>query len=138
MADFTDVGAMLAILAALTFMMLLVVIAVYIYSALAMMAIGKKLKYKYSWLAWIPVANISMILQMGGFGWAWVFLILIPILGWIPLWILMIIAYWRIFEKRKYPGWLSLIPLAAFVPYLGTLAGIGFLIVLGLVAWRDN
>lgn len=131
-----SVAAIIAVLAALTIMAAIILLAIYVYSALAFMTIGKKLKYKYSWLAWIPIANISMILQMGQFSWAWVFLILIPFFGWIPLGVLCIISIWRIFEKRKYPGWLALIPLAVFVHGLSLIAGIGFLVVLGIVAWR--
>lgn len=116
---------------------ILVILAFYIYTSLALMTIGKKLKYKSSWLAWIPVANIAMILQMAKFSWLWVFLILVPILGWIALGVLMIISLWRIFEKRKYPGWLALVPLLSFVPVLGGVAWIAFLVILGLVAWRD-
>ena len=82
-----------------------ILIGIYVYFALALSTIGKKLKYKKSWLAWIPIANLAMILQLGKFHWAYIFLILIPIFGWIALFILLIIANWRIFEKRKYPGW---------------------------------
>jgi len=71
------------------------------------------------------------MLQMGGFHWAWVFLILIPILGWIGLLVLVIISTWRIYEKRNYPGWFSL---AIIVPQLG---GILHLVVIGFVAWKD-
>ncbi|MEM4259389.1 MAG: hypothetical protein QXS38_01330 [Candidatus Pacearchaeota archaeon] len=116
----------------------IIIAAVYVYSALAWMTIGKKLRYKYPWLAWIPFANISMILQMGGFHWAWVFLLLVPFVGIIAVGIFMLICCWRIFEKRKYPGWLALVPLIGFVPMLGALASIAFLVILGLVAWRDN
>ncbi|MBI2004437.1 hypothetical protein HYS72_03155 [Candidatus Pacearchaeota archaeon] len=49
---------------------------------------------------------------------------------------LLIIAHWRIFEIRNYPGWLSLIPLAGIIPFLGGLAGIASLIILGFVAWK--
>jgi len=87
------------------------------------------LKYKKSWLAWIPIANISMMLQLGDFHWAWVFLILIPILGWIALFVLVIIATWRIFEDLDYPGWLSLAPI---IPQVG---GIAHLVIIGIVAW---
>ncbi len=73
-----------------------------------------------------------MILQMGGFHWAWTFLILIPILGWIGLLVLMVIAHWRIFEKRHYPGWLSL---GMIIPQLG---GILYLVIMGFVAWKDR
>ena len=107
-------------------------LALYIYFSLAWMTIAKKLKYKKPWFAWIPVVNLAMILQMGGFHWAWTFLILIPFLGWGALFVLMIIATWRIFEKRKYPGWFSLsmvIPKAGFILYLVTI---------GFVAWKDR
>ncbi len=108
---------------------ILVSLAVYIYVALSWMTIGKKLKYKYSWLAWIPMANIAMVFQLGGFHWAWIFLGLIPIIGWIALFILFIIATWKAFEKRKYPGWFSL---SMIIPEIG---GILYLIVIGFVAW---
>jgi len=117
---------------------LILFVVLYIYGSLAWMTIGKKLKYSKPWLAWIPFANISMILQMGGFHWAWVFLLLIPVLGWIALMVLMIISCWKIFEQRKYPGWLSLIPIAGAIPAVGGLASIAYLVILGLVAWKDK
>jgi len=104
-------------------------IVLYAYFALAWQTIGKKLKYKKSWIAWIPIANLAMILQIGGFHWAWIFLILIPVLGWIALFVLLIIATWRIFEKRNYPGWFSL---SMIIPKVG---GILYLIAIGFVAW---
>jgi len=107
-------------------------LALYIYFAMAWMTIANKLKYKKSWLAWIPIANIAMILQLGGFNWLWIFLILIPILGWIALAVLVIIATWRIFEKRKYPGWFSL---SMIIPQVG---GILYMIAIGFVAWSDK
>lgn len=106
-------------------------IVVYIYTSLAWYTIGRKLKYKKAWLAWIPIANFAMILEMGGFHWAWVFLILIPILGWIALGVLLIIACWKIFEKRNYPGWFCLVSL---IPEVG---GILAMIIIGFVAWKD-
>ena len=119
-------------LAAISTFMILTLFAVYIYSSLAWMTIAKKLKYKRPWLAWIPVANIAMVLQLGKFHWAWVFLIFIPIIGWIALFILAIISIWRVFEKRKYPGWFSL---SMVIPKVG---GILYLIALGFVAWKDK
>jgi len=107
-------------------------LAFYVYFAMAWMTIANKLKYKKSWLAWIPIANMAMILQLGGFNWAWVFLILIPILGWIALIVLMIIATWKIFEKRKYPGWFSL---SMVIPQIG---GVLYLVAIGFVAWYDK
>ena len=111
---------------------LLLFAGIYVYYSWAWMVIAKKLKYKDSWLAWIPLAREAMILKLGGFGWAWIFLSLIPILGWIALAVLLIIANWRIFEKRKYPGWFSL---ATLLPEVGFVL---YLIAIGFVAWKDK
>src|SRR3990172_6763679 len=73
-----NLGAFLALGA----MAVLSTIVVYIYTSIALMTIGKKLKHKYPWMAWIPVANIALIPQLGSFHWAWVFLLLVPFLGW--------------------------------------------------------
>ena len=119
----------LAVLGVLAFFVFAIT---YVYFAFAWMTIAQKMKYKRAWLAWIPFANISMILQLGGFHWAWVFLILIPVVGWIALLVLMVIATWRIFEKRHYPGWFSL---SMVIPRLGALL---YLIAIGFVAWKDR
>jgi uncharacterized membrane protein YciS (DUF1049 family) len=113
-------------------LVILIVAAIYIYTALAWSSIATKLKYKRPWLAWIPFANTAMMLQLGKFHWAWIFLILIPVAGWLALLVLLIIATWRIFEKRKYPGWLSL---SLIIPQIG---GVLYLIVIGFVAWSDR
>lgn len=112
--------------------MVLVLLAVYIYSAFALMTIAKKLKYKQAWLAWIPIVNLVLILQLGGFAWGWVFLMLIPVFGWIAIAVMVIISFWRIYEKRKYPGWFSL---AILIPEIGFLLN---MIALGFVAWKDR
>jgi len=109
------------------------VLAVYIYFSLAWMTIAKKVNYKRPWLAWIPIANIAMIIHIAGYHWAIIFGLLIPLVGWIGVGIIVIMATWKIFEMRRYPGWLSL---AAIIP-----KGAGFvlsLIVIGFVAWVDK
>jgi hypothetical protein len=134
-------GQLAALIALGVFAVILALIAlavIYVYTSWAWMTIARKLKHKHPWLAWIPIANGAMVLQLGGFHWAWIFLILIPFLGWIALAVLGIISCWRIFEKRKYPGWLALIPILGFVPWLGGLASLAFLIILGFVAWKDQ
>lgn len=113
-------------------LLVILIAAIYVYTAFAWMNIAKKMKHKRPWLAWIPFANISLMLELGRFHWAWVFLVLIPIVGWIALFVMIIIATWRIFEARKYPGWYSLsliIPKAGFILYL---------IAIGFVAWKDK
>ncbi len=116
----------------------LIFAGLWIYTSFAWMTIARKLKYKYPWLAWIPFARTAMRLELGNFHWALVFLMLIPVLGWLAVGILMIVATWRIYENRKYPGWLALIPLAAAIPVVGGLAGLATLIIVGFVAWKDR
>ena len=133
----TSMMAWLPALLALGAMMMVLVLVAYVFFAWAWMTIGKKLKYKKAWLAWIPFANISMIFQMGGFHWAWVFLMLIPFVGWLAVAVLFLISTWRIFERRKYPGWLSLVPILSIIPWLGWLATIAYAVIVGMVAWKD-
>lgn len=125
-------GAAMTAIAALGFFALVIAIGVYVYKSLAFMAIAKKQNHKYPWLAWIPFADIAMMLQLGSFHWAWVFLILIPVLGWIALLVLFIIANWRIFEKEGWYPWFSL---SLIIPQVN---GVLYLIAIGLVAWVDG
>jgi len=125
-------GAIASLIVVGIFLAIILSVAFYVYFALAWMTIAKKMKYKHPWLAWIPIANCAMILQIGGFHWAWIFLFLVPIVGWIALFVMFVIATWRIFEKRKYPGWYSL---SLVIPKVG---GILYLIVIGFVAWNKK
>ncbi|MFA5953496.1 MAG: DUF5684 domain-containing protein [Candidatus Pacearchaeota archaeon] len=122
----------------LLIVMILVFIGIYIYHAIAWSRIGRNQKYKRHWLAWIPFANLSMILEMGGFHWAWVFLVLIPIAGWIAILVLLTISMWRVFEKAKYPGWLSLSYVLVLIPIISILFWIAYLIIIGFVAWKKK
>ncbi len=118
---------------------ILLFLAIYIYHAWAWMDIGKRMKYKYPWLAWIPFAGSAMRLQLGGFHWAWIFLVLIPIVGWMAIIILLTIAIWRVFDGQRYPGWLALAFPLMFFPLDGLdIAGIVYLVAIGLVAWKSK
>lgn len=125
-------GALGGLFAAAAVLGILVAIGIYVFTALSWQTISRKQGYKYPWFAWIPFLNLAMVLQLGRFHWAWIFLVLIPFLGWAAIFILSIIAIWRIFEKESYPGWFSLAPI---IPKVG---GILFLIALGFVAWKPK
>ena len=90
-------------------------IVLYIYLAFAWMTIAKKLKYKKAWLAWIPIANMFLVPILAGKKWYWGFMFFVPIANIV----FAIMWMWKIFEKRKYPGWLALIPLAGMIPFIG-------------------
>jgi len=115
--------------------MIFVAIAVYVYYAFVFSALARKMKHKnIAWLAWVPLANLALIPILAKKHWAWVFMFLVPIANVV----FFIIWSWNIYEARKYPGWLSLMPVLFFVPVINWLACIGQLVMWGLVAWRDN
>ena len=113
-------------------MILLFVVAAYVYFAIAWQTIARKLNYKKPGLAWIPIVNLAVILQLGKFHWAWILLIFIPVVGWIALFVLLIIATWRVFEAMSYPGWFSL---SMVIPQVGFIL---YFIAIGFVAWADK
>ncbi len=127
-------GAIIALIAGALVLFLIIFAALYVYLALALQSIGRKMGYERSWFAWIPFLNTAMIFQLGGFHWAWVFLFLgvfIPFVGGIfgvAIAILAIVCFWRIFKKAGYNGALSLLLL---VP-------IARLIMLGILAWEKK
>ena len=108
-------------------------IALYVYYAWAWMTIAKKLNYDKPWLAWIPIANLFLIPILAKKEWLWGFIFILPIANIV----FYIMWTWKIFEMRKYPGWLSLVILLSFIPMLSAIAGIANLVIIGLVAWRD-
>lgn len=125
-------GAIGVFIAIGVFMILLFIAGLYIYRSFAWMAIAKKLKFDKAWLAWIPIANIAMVFHLGGIHWAWIFLIFIPILGWIALFVLFVISMWNVFVKTKHPGWYSL---GIVIPEVGAIL---YLIAIGVVAWSGK
>jgi len=132
--DAALVGGIVGMLAAALLFTVIVGIALYIYTAFAMMVIAQKLNYDKAWLAWIPIANYFLLPILAKKHWALGFLFFIPIVNLV----MAIIWLWNIFEQRKYPGYLALIPIASVIPLIGILGSIGFLVVLGLVAWKDR
>jgi len=132
MVDVFSAGVLAALIAVGILLAVILMVGLYVYFALAWMTIAKKMKYKHPWLAWIPIANCAMILQLGGFHWAWIFLVLVPVVGWLALLVLFVIATWRIFEKRKYPGWFSL---SLVLPKVG---GLLYMIAIGFIAWSKK
>ena len=114
------------------FLMLFLSLLIYLYVAAALYTVAKKLKYDKAWIAWIPVANMFLLPVLAkDWNWYWGFMFLVPIANVI----FFIIWTWQIFEKRRYPGALSLMAFAMLVPFIGTIA---YLLTIGIVAWNDS
>ena len=129
-----DNGAMMGLGAAMLGIGVVFLVGLYVYMAFVFMTIARKLKYDKPWLAWIPVANMFLLPILANWEWPWGFLMFVPIVNVV----FMVIWLWKIYEKRKYPGALSLLAVASIIPFIGWLAGIGHIVVLGMVAWADR
>ncbi len=128
------IGSVLAMIMGALLLGSIIAIILYVYIALVFQTIAKKLNYDKPWLAWIPIANMFLLPILAKKHWAMGFLFLVPIVGAVFYFIWL----WKIFELRKYPGWLSLTPILAIIPFVNVIAIPGFLVILGLVAWKDR
>lgn len=107
-------------------------LAVYVYSAWALMTIALKTNTEPAWLAWIPIANIFLLPLIAQVPW-WTALIallsgFIPVVGWIVSTALAVWWWWQIAERLDYEGWLGILMI---VPVVN-------LVLLGVFAWKDQ
>jgi Family of unknown function (DUF5684) len=95
----------------------------YVYFALAIQTIASKTTTPNAWLAWIPIANIFLMLGIAKKPMWWFILCLIPLVN-----IIIAVMVWMaIAEARNKPNWwgiLTIVPLAN-------------LVVPGYLAWAD-
>ena len=98
-------------------------LVIYVYVALALQTIAKKTNTENGWLAWIPIANIFLMLMVAKKPLWWFILVLIPLVN-----IVIYILVWMgIAEARSKPSWWGIL---IIVP-------IANLIVPGYLAWAD-
>ena len=107
------------------FMMFFLVfaLAMYVYVALALSTIAQKTNTENGWLAWIPIANIILMLNIARKPSWWIVLCLIPLVN-----IVIFIVMWMgIAEARNKPSWWGVLMIVPVVS----------LIVPGYLAWSD-
>ena len=98
-------------------------LAVYIYTSLALQTIATKTNTDNAWLAWIPIANIILMLNVAKKPIWWILLCLIPLVNLV----IFIIVWMAIAEARNKPSWWGIM---LIVPVVG-------IIVPGYLAWSD-
>jgi hypothetical protein len=128
--DMIGMGALGALIGAALVAFLVLAIVVYVYMAIALMTIAKKTGKGPAWLAWIPIANLFLMVNIAGLEWWWVLLLLlglIPFIGWLIVLAWMAYVWYKIAEARKYPGWVGLL---VAIPVVN-------LIVVGVLAWKE-
>jgi hypothetical protein len=116
-------AAGLAALGAFMFVFFLIALALYVYTALALMTIAKKTNTPNGWLAWIPIANVFLMLNIAKKPLWWFILCLIPLVNIV----IFIIVWMAIAEARGKPSWWGILMIVPFVN----------LIVPGYLAWSD-
>lgn len=131
-------GALVTIIAGYLMLMLILGLALYVYTSLTMMLTARKLKTEDDWLAWIPLVGKPLLMsKMAQMHWWPVLLIIgafIPVVGVffaLALAVFTYIWWWKLTEARGMPGWIVLL---SIIPFIGQLWG---LVLWGLLAWKD-
>lgn len=98
----------------------LIFIALYIYFALAFQMMAKKSGTPHGWLAWLPIANVVLMLNIAQKPLWWFLLLFIPLVN-IVVYIMMFMAIAKRVNKPEWVGALMVVPvLQLVVPgYLG-------------------
>jgi Family of unknown function (DUF5684) len=112
-----------ALLGGFMFIFLIFFAVFYVYIALALQTIAQKTNTENAWLAWIPIANIFLMLNIAKKPVWWFILFLIPLVSFV----MAIIVWMGIAEERGKPNWWGIL---LIVPGVG-------LIVPGYLAWSD-
>ena len=119
------IGGFLAIFGAFVFVILA---ALYVYTSFALMEIAKKNRAGPLWLAWVPIANIILMLKMAKLQWQWVFAIfigIIPVIGGALIMAGFVYVWWQICKSMHKPEWYAILMI---VPVVN-------LVVMGYLAW---
>lgn len=101
--------------------MIIVWLVFYLFFAYCLATLAKKQGRPFGTslvMAIIPIANIILLLQLGGKPWWWIFLLLIPIVNFV----LLIFIWMGIAEKMGRPSWwgvmIALVPVANLIFFL--------------------
>ena len=115
--------AQLAALGAFILVFLIIALVFYVFHALALQAIAQKTHTENPWLAWIPIANLVLMLNIAKKPIWWIILCFVPLVN-----IVIIVMIWMaIAEARGKPNWWGILMI---VPVVGFVA-------LGYLAWGD-
>jgi hypothetical protein len=99
-------------------------IAAYVYFALCLMVLAKKTGTKNEWMAWIPIANIFLMINIAKKPLWWFILIFVPLVNIV----IAVILWMAIAERRGKENWLGIL---IIVPAIGIL-------IPGYLAFFDN
>ncbi len=118
-----DAAPFLALSGIMLLFMLVLGIGSYVYLSLALQTIASKTATPNDWLAWIPIANLFLLLSVAKKPLWWLLLLLIPFVNLV----ILIIVWMAVAEARRKPNWWGIL---LIVPVVN-------IIVPGYLAWAD-
>lgn len=128
-------AALLGLLGASLFFIVLIGIIVYVYMGFAYMAIARKAKLSAPGIAWIPSIgpNIIAFRISKMHWWPWIlfagfFIPVISVICSILFTVFTVIWHWKLFEKVGRPGWWAILWLIPIVN----------LVLVGIAAWGKS
>ena len=101
--------------------MILVYVAIYVYSAITLYTIANKAGADSPWMAWVPILNLWLQVEIAGAPWWWFLLFFVPV-GNIVAVIIIGIGMAQAIDKPAWMGGCLILP------------GVN-LVMLGLMAW---
>ena len=110
------------------FFLFLFVLVSYVYTSFAIYTIAKKTRVEPTWLAWVPIVNVVLLLKIAKLQWQWIFalfVMMIPVMG---HWLLAagnVYVWWKVAKALRKPEWLGILMIVPFVNF----------IVMGYLAW---
>ena len=125
LAQSSDAPGPFAMLTGGVFLLFMVafIVAMYVYMSLALSTIAAKTGTPNEWLAWIPIANIFLMLGVAKKPAWWFILFLIPLVN-----IVIAIMVWMaVAEARGKPNWWGVLMIVPLVN----------LVIPGYLAWAD-
>ncbi len=113
----------LAVLMRVSSIIAVIGVALYFYNAMCLYEIALKLRAHSAWLAWIPLANLYLLVRLGERPEWWLAFYAFPLVGSV----VDVILWMRISQRRGRPDWLGIL---MFVP-------VANLVVPGILAFSD-
>jgi uncharacterized protein DUF5684 len=101
-----------AVLAGVFFMIgAAIVLVMYVYISFCLQTIAKKTNAENAWLAWIPIANIILMLNIARKPAWWILLMFVPLVNIV----IAVIVWMEIAKARSKPEWWGILMVVPFV-----------------------
>ena len=134
-----DLAPFMEIILQFILLFFLLFVAIYIYQAMALMTVAKRLgEKKDAWFAWIPILNLVLMAKLAKMPWWPVIFFLVGFIPWVGFlfsiagMVFMTIWVWRICEARGKPGWWAVL---AVIPIIGW---VWSFVMWGILAWSKD